>query len=308
MKRRDFLYQSGILSIGLPLFANEIKPNFNTFFAKKPKVSLAQWSLVREFYTGKLNNLDFASKSKELGFSGIEYVNQFFKTKAKDRSYLTLMNQSAQENEQKNLLIMIDDEGELADPNKNARKTAIENHYKWVEAANFLGCHSIRVNLSGGKEMEEAKKAGIDSLNQLAIFSKDLDINIIVENHGGFSSNGNWLSSVMKEVSHPNIGTLPDFGNFCIQRGDKDTCLNEYDKYKGMTELIPFAKGLSAKSYSFDNEGNETTIDFGKMIKIAHQGNYNGYIGVEFEGTNLSSEVGIVKTRELLEKLINEIY
>lgn len=272
------------------------------------KLSLAQWSLHRSFFNGTLDNLDFAAKARSLGFEGIEYVNGFFKDKAQDKSYLSDMKSRANSEGQQNVLIMIDGEGSLAHHNATKRKVAIENHYKWVDAAHFLGCHAIRVNLAGGKDKNEAVKASVDSLSALAEFAKGSNINILVENHGGFSSNGAWMSAVFSKLNIENCGTLPDFGNFCITRGKDDengnkTCLESYDRYLGMQELLPYAKAVSAKSYDFDESGNETAIDFFRVMKMVKDVGYQGFVGVEYEGNRLSEEEGIVATKNLLIKI-----
>ena len=183
------------------------------------KISLAQWSLNKSLFGGKLDNLDFAAKTKnDYGIDAIEYVSQFFKDKAKDTDYLGQMKQRADDNGVKSLLIMIDGEGGLGDPNEAERKQAVENHYKWVEAAKFLGCHSIRVNAFGRGTAEEVGAAAVEGLGSLATFAKDFDINVIVENHGSFSSDGDWMTGVMQQINMPNCGMLPDFGNFCVER------------------------------------------------------------------------------------------
>lgn len=269
------------------------------------KLSLAQWSLHRSFFDGVLDHLDFAATARRLGFEGIEYVNGFFKDKAQNKTYLSEMNTRANSEGQQNVLIMIDGEGDLAHPNKSKRNKAVENHFKWVEAAHFLGCHAIRVNLAGGKDMHEAQKASVESLVELSAFAKASDISILVENHGGFSSNGAWMSSMFSNLSIDNCGTLPDFGNFCIQGKNYDengnrTCLEPYDRYLGMEELLPFAKAVSAKSYDFDTQGNETTIDFLRMMKMVKDVGYQGFVGVEYEGSRLSEEQGILATKNLL--------
>jgi len=198
---------------------------------------------------------------------------------------------------------MVDGEGNLADADVSKRLKAIENHHKWVEAAHFLGCHAIRVNLAGGHEKEEAAKSAVDSLEKLSEFAKGSNINILVENHGGFSSNGEWMSQVFSKVNNQNCGTLPDFGNFCIKKDKDHNCLEAYDKYKGMKELLPFAKAVSAKSYAFDDAGNETTIDYHRVMKMVKDVNYNGFVGIEFEGHGISEEEGIKATRDLLIKV-----
>ena len=308
MDRRKFITRSLTAGAGLAF----VNPAFGSFTSAQSatqslEISLAQWSLHRKLFAGDMDHLDFAKMSQGFGCVGLEYVNAFFKDKATDVSYLKEMNSRAEDHQQKNILIMIDGEGGLAEKNAKKRLVNIENHYKWVEAAQVLGCHSIRVNLSGGEDRLDAQKAGIDSLNRLAEFAKSYDVSVLVENHGGFSSDGNWLSNVMQNVSRENIGTLPDFGNFCIERKEQE-CISAYDRYQGMSELMPFAKALSAKSHAFDEQGNETQSDFFRMIEIAKKNQYSGYVGIEFEGTMDSEEEGIIKTKNLLDKAIAASY
>ncbi len=269
------------------------------------KISLAQWSLNKALFGGKLNHLDFSKVAKEqFGIDAVEYVNQFFKDKARDESYLADMKKRAADLGVTNVLIMIDDEGDLGDSNEQARKAAVEKHHKWVDAAKFLGCHSIRVNARSNPRLssEEQMKLAADGLRRLTEYGDKQEINVIVENHGGLSSNGAWLAGVMKAVNMPRCGTLPDFGNFVINQRTKE----EYDKYKGVAELMPYAKGVSAKSYAFDAEGNETKIDFRRMMKIVLDAGYHGYVGIEFEGSIPEAE-GITATKNLLVRIRDEM-
>lgn len=272
------------------------------------KISLAQWSLHKALFANEMDNLDFASMAKnEFGLDAVEYVNAFFKDKAEDTAYLTEMNKRANDNGVKNLLIMIDREGNLGATDDKERTTAIENHYKWVNAAKFLGCHSIRVNAFGEGTPEEVAAAAVDGLGRLSEYAAKEGLNVIVENHGSYSSNGQWLSGVMKQVNMSNCGTLPDFGNFCIKRSGpgfwEGDCVEEYDRYKGIAELMPFAKGVSAKTHDFDENGNETNTDYMKMMKIVKDSGYTGYIDIEYEGSKLSEKEGIMATKNLLEKV-----
>ncbi len=271
------------------------------------KLSLAQWSLNKSIFGKKMDNLDFAAKAKGMGFEGIEYVNQFFFDKAKDMDYLKEMKMRASDNGIKSLLIMIDSEGGLGEPNEKMRKEAVEKHYKWVDAAKFLDCHSIRVNAFGKGSAEEVAKGAVDGLGSLAQYAQNVGLNVIVENHGGYSSNGKWLTDVMRQINMPNCGTLPDFGNFCIKRDSGQEwggkCIEEYDRYKGVQEMMEFAKAVSAKSHNFDENGNETQTDYMKMMKIVKDAGYTGYVGVEFEGSKISEEEGIIATRDLLIKV-----
>ncbi len=272
------------------------------------KLSLAEWSLNKSIFGKKMDHLDFAKKSKELGFHAIEYVNQFFKNKAEDSLYLSEMNTRCRDQDITQLLIMIDREGYLADQSKSKRREAVENHYKWVDAAKYLGCHSIRVNAFGEGSSEDVKSAAVEGLSLLAEYGAKENINIIVENHGSYSSDGSWLASLMKEINMDNCGTLPDFGNFCIERKDGamwgTECIKEYDKYQGVKEMMPYAKAVSAKSFDFNRNGEEMTIDFAKMINIIKEAKFSGYIGIEYEGDSLSEEEGIIATKKLLESLI----
>lgn len=277
------------------------------------KISLAQWSLHKSFFDRRLDNLDFAEKARyNFDIEAIEYVNQFFKDKAEDQTYLSEMRKRATENGVESLLIMVDGEGGLGDTDDSKRKEAVENHYKWVEAAKFLGCHSIRVNAYGEGTAADVAKAAIDGLGSLAEFAAKSNINVLVENHGGYSSNGMWLSNVMKQINLPNCGTLPDFGNFCIKQTQEEKwadrkCLDEYDRYKGVEELMAHAKAVSAKSHDFDENGNETKTDYKRMLQIVKDAGYVGYIGVEYEGSELSEDEGIKATKALLERAGREV-
>jgi len=257
------------------------------------KISLAQWSLHKPLFAKELDNLDFAKITKEkFGIEGVEYVNQFFKDKAKDEKYLAEMKKRTDDLGVTNVLIMVDGEGGLGNSDANKRTTAVENHFKWVDAAKFLGCHSIRVNAETDKPYEEGSKLAADGLRRLSEYAKPLGINVIVENHGGLSSNGKWLAETIRATGMDNCGTLPDFGNFY-----------EYDRYQGVTDLMPLAKAVSAKSYDFDDEGNETKIDFPRMMKIVAEAGYHGWVGIEYEGSRLSPEEGIMATKKLLERI-----
>jgi len=314
--RRNFLKNLTLISAGtafVPTFVTSLTACINSddiFF----DISLAEWSLNKALFDGKLTNMKFPEVAKnEFGIDAVEYVNQFFSDKAKDKAYLSELNQRCSDLGVKQLLIMVDDEGDLAVTDDTDRQKAIENHYKWIEAANYLGCHSIRVNLFGDGPKSEQKAASVDSLGQVAEFGKDANVNVLVENHGGYSSDAQWLADVMKQVNMDHCGTLPDFGNFCIKREGgarwEAPCIEEYDKYKGVKELMSFAKGVSAKSYGFDENGSETTIDYRKMLRIVHDAGYHGYIGIEYEGgeENGGAYQGIRSTKKLLQRVGKEI-
>jgi sugar phosphate isomerase/epimerase len=262
------------------------------------KISLAEWSLHRSIRAGKLDNLDFPAIARnEFGINAVEYVNQFFKDKAKDHDYLTDLKKRAEDNGVKSLLIMIDGEGALGDPDDAKRTQAVENHYPWVEAAKFLGCHSIRVNAHSEGSYDEQMKRAADGLRRLSEFGQQHGMNVIVENHGGLSSNGKWLAATISSVGMKNCGTLPDFGNFRVGPDD------EYDRYQGVKELMPYAKGVSAKSHEFDDDGNEVRTDYFKMVKIVLDAGYHGHIGIEWEGDKPDETEGIRLTQRLLERV-----
>jgi L-ribulose-5-phosphate 3-epimerase len=304
LHRRDFLAASAALlgvSGGLrPPLASAADAKAEPF-----RISLAQWSLHNAFFGrkgDKLDPLDFAVIAKrDYGIDAVEYVNQFYVGKAADARYTAGLKKRADDNGVKSVLIMCDGEGNLGDPDTAKRKTAVSKHHKWAELAKFLGCHSIRVNAASAGSYEEQQERAADGLRQLSEFAATLGLNVIVENHGGLSSNGEWLAGTIKKVGLANCGTLPDFGNFHLGGG------KEYDRYKGVAELMPFAKGVSAKSHDFDAQGNETHTDYRKMMKIVLDAGYKGYVGIEYEGSKLSEPEGIKATKRLLERVREEL-
>ncbi len=264
------------------------------------KISLAEWSLHKALFANKMTNLDFPKVTREeFGIEGVEFVNQFFKDKARDQKYLAELKKNCEVAGVTPLLIMIDGEGALGAQKDEERTKAVENHLQWLEAAKFLGCHSIRVNAQSSGTYEEQQKLAADGLRRLSEAAAPMGLNVIVENHGGLSSDGGWLSGVMKLVNLPNCGTLPDFGNFYIDRKEN----KQYDRYKGVEELMPFAKAVSAKSYDFDDAGNETTIDYPRIMGIVLKHGYKGFVGIEYEGSKLDEYAGIKATKKLLEKI-----
>jgi len=271
------------------------------------RISLAQWSLHRTFRGQQgdpADPLDFARIARETyAIDAIEYVNTFYKDKSRDQPALDRLKKSAADHGVTSLLIMCDGEGALGDPDSGARTLAVENHHKWVDAAAFLGCHSIRVNAQSSGEYDEQQKLAADGLRRLCEYADPRNVNVIVENHGGLSSNGRWLLGVMKLVDHPRCGTLPDFGNFCLDWSRRHDPAAWYDRYQGVRELMPFAKAVSAKSNHFNDAGEETSTDYERMIRIVLDANYRGYIGIEYEGDTLTEEQGIKATKALLERV-----
>lgn len=328
MNRRNFIGNSGKAGLALSLLGlyacKDPKKDRNTpttlpeetvvetaslpFF----KLSLAQWSIHRMIIEQDFNPLKFAEKASAWGFEGLEYVSQLYTGELKKNSSSAMamdnlvreLQQRSADHNMKNLIIMVDAEGDLAIKSNKERNKAVENHHKWIDAAAALGCHSIRVNLFGEKQPDAWKKYAAEGLSALSEYAAKSNINILVENHGHFSSDAVLLTDVIKAVNMKNCGTLPDFGNFCLKREDDKLwgapCVEEYDKYKGVKELMPYARSVSAKSYDFDEVGNETTIDYVKMLQIVKNAGYTGYIGVEYEGDRLSEEEGIKATKALL--------
>jgi len=308
--RRDFLKKIGMATASYGFLAtfpeiltgcsstSTIEVSKKDFF----QISLAQWSLHKALFSGQLDNLDFPLKAKnDFGVDIVEYVSVFFNKKEKDKSYLKELKKRTNDNGITNHLIMVDGEGNLGDTDAGKRKQAVENHHKWVDTAKYLGCKTIRVNAAGQGTYTEVQNAAIDGLGQLAEYGRKNKINVIVENHGGYSSNGQWLAGVMKSVNNPYCGTLPDFGNFRVGSNE------EYDRYRGVEELLPYAKGLSAKTYDFDNRGNETTIDYQRMLNMVRKQKWTGIVGIEYEGNRMGEEEGIRATKALLERVRKDL-
>lgn len=288
--RRDFLKTGSLAALALPLVGTTWKPRSDELF----KISLAQWSLNRSIFAGKIDNLDFAGIAAENGIFGIEYVNQFFMDKAEDTEYLADMKKRASDAGVESILIMCDGEGNLGDPDASVRRESVERHFKWVTAAKYLGCHSIRVNGYSEGSYEEQMKLVADGMHQLCEFGDEHGLHVIIENHGGFSSNGKWLADTIKMADHPRAGTLPDFGNFRINSDET------YDSYRGVKELMPFATGVSVKTTVLDDHGNASPLDYERMMKIVLDAGYNGYAGIEHgpEGREIE---GILEVKAALE-------
>ncbi len=298
--RRNFLRTTAAATAGTML----VSPAFAMNGAKsRYQISLAEWSFHKALFADEMTNLDFPKVTRELGIDGVEYVNQFFKDKAKDEKYLGELKKIAKNEGVTNVLIMCDGEGMVGHPEKAEREKTVENHKKWIDAAAFLGCHSIRVNAGSRGTFEEQQKLAADGLRMLCEYGDTKKINVIVENHGGLSSNGEWLSGVMKMVDHKRVGTLPDFGNFMINRDTGE----EYDRYKGVELLMPYAKGVSAKTNVFNAAGDEANMDYYRLMKIVDDAGYKGFVGIEFEGTELSERDGVIATKALLEKVFKTL-
>jgi sugar phosphate isomerase/epimerase len=278
---------------------------FEPFF----KISLAQWSLHKAVEDNGEDPFDFAKEAKELGIDAVEYVTQLYEKQIDSMGFQAVVDRLKQESEKhgvRNILIMVDDEGDLADPNDSLRNDAVEKHKKWVDAAQILGCHAIRVNTFGTNDPEIWMVTVVDGLKKLSEYAATKDIKVLVENHGWLSSDAHKVMEAIKAVNLPNCGTLPDFGNWCIKRFEGERwgeCEEEFpDKYEGVKILMPAAAAVSAKSYDFDEQGNETTLDYMRMIQIVKDADYSGYIGIESEQKTMDEREGIKATYKLLLK------
>lgn len=298
-----------MLLLGFAVLSQACKPKTEAQSnMKELKISLAQWSLHRAFQEGKLDPANFAAIAKQdYGISAVEYVNSFYRDKATDETFWKRMRQRADSLGVKSLLIMVDDEGDLGNPDSTARNAAVQNHMTWVKAASILGCHAIRVNAFGDGSREAVQQAMIQSLKSLCTQAQPYGINVLIENHGLYSADGQWVVDIMKQVNLPNCGTLPDFGNWCTSHkwGSTETgkeCTTQYDRYQGVADFLPYAKGVSAKSYSFTETGEESLMDYKRFLKLVKDSSFEGYIGIEFEGANMAEPDGIKATQLLLEK------
>jgi sugar phosphate isomerase/epimerase len=313
MKSRRTFIKKSLLGTGALITAS----SFKLLVSSEPeiKISLAEWSFNRALYSGKLDHLDFPAKAKnEFGISAVEYVNGFFggkkmpfKEAGKNKSYLDKLLKRSKDAGVVNHLLMCDDEGPLSSLIETERLESVDNHKKWIEAAKILGCLTVRVNLHGEGNPEDRKKASIDSLGRLGEFAESMKVNVVVENHGSVTSDAEWLTDVMKQVGKENIGTLPDFGNWCISQPwgtIQEGCEEMYDIYKGVKELLPFAKGVSAKTYDFDSNGEQPLLDYKRLIDIVKASGFKGYIGIEYEGFNQPEEEGVRNTQILLKKYL----
>ncbi|HVU94885.1 MAG TPA: sugar phosphate isomerase/epimerase family protein [Puia sp.] len=300
--RRNFLRRAALGAAGLTLSSS--LPQFLQAAANKPrtntptplffKLAVSQFSFASQFWTQQLKPLDFPAKSKELGIPGLDYCSMFFADKANDQTFLNELKKRSADAGCYNLRIMVDGEGVLGDLNNTIRSKAIENHYKWIDAASTLGCPMIRVNVEGEGKPEDVATAAVDSLGRLIEYGRKSNVDVIVENHVGISCNAAWLAGVMKQVNSPHCGTLADFGNFCVNRTKPETmdiagymktkCLEEYDRYKGITELMPYAKGVHAKTHLFNPDGTDQETDFNRMFKIIKDSGFSGWVSIEYEG------------------------
>ena len=314
MKRKEFIKLASTSALGISSlgYMSLQKPK-ELFF----KLSLAQWSLHKNIKYGDMDPYEFAQVAKSFNFSGIEYVTALYDNVMKVRdgdmskaiTFWARKNKKLAEiNDIKNVLIMIDEIEGLAEENKSRRLKAVDNHKMWIDAAEIMGCESVRLNLYGSSNADKWKDLSIKSLSELGSYAKNSGVNVIVENHGRISSDIPKLMDVIYGVNMDNVGTLPDFGNFCMADEGygsvfDGSCETMYDFYQGVEEMMPKAFAVSAKSNDFDENGDEKTIDYMRMMKIVKSFGYTGYVGVEYEGKRLSEEDGIKATRDLLIKI-----
>lgn len=313
--RRSFIKKAvlGAAAVSVPSYATYASNILSTENSiSELKISLAQWSLNKAFFEGELDPVNFASIAKnQYDIHAIEYVNAFYKELGNDEKFWHQMKQNADKEDVKSLLIMVDDEGDLGNPKDSKRKTAVENHYKWINAAKILGCHSIRVNAFGKADMATLSVTLADGLSSLSAYGQKEGVNVLIENHGLHTSNASFIVDIIKKVNNPYLGTLPDFGNWCLNKEwgstQNNVCNNVYDRYKGLKEFLPYAKGVSAKSYDFDIDGNETIMDYSRLLKTVKESDFEGYIGIEYEGERLSPPEGIKATKTLIDKTWKEL-
>ena len=312
--RRNFIKNAslGAMAISFPTFSTKAVNLSYPNIMREPKISLAQWSLHRSLEKGTVKAEEFAAIAKKTyGINAVEYVNQFYSSNSRNQKFWSQMKSRAEDVGVKSLLIMVDGEGDLGDLDDASRKKAVENHFKWIHAAKILGCHSIRVNAFGKGNREELQASLVDGLGQLASYGAKEGIHVLIENHGLHTSDGKYIVGIIKEVNNPYLGTLPDFGNWCLNAEWGSTkgnsCGEVYDHYTGVSEFLPYAKGVSAKSYEFDAGGNESLLDYQRLLKLVKDTEFDGYIGIEYEGNVLSEHDGIIATKKLIEKVWKDL-
>ncbi len=292
MNRRRFLGEAvagagGVLAAASLLRAEEKAPPF--------RISLAAWSLHRMYFDGKIDLAGMVKMCRDtFDIDGFEFVNVFFP--APTYAYCNDLKKLAADKNVRLLLIMCDREGDMSHADRKERMQAARNHHKWVDIAAVLGCHAIRCNTGHGEKGDtDAVKRAAETFSALVEYGKANRIRVIIENHGGLSSDADWLVDLMKRVGEREwFGTLPDFGNF--PKG--------VDKYESVRKMMPYAHAVSAKCHDFDDAGGtETTIDFARMMKIVTDAGYNGFVGIEYEGSRLDEAEGIKRAKTLLDKL-----
>lgn len=266
------------------------------------RISLAQWSLHRALFDGRLDPMAFPAAARaEYGIEAVEYVNTFYRDLSPDARWVAGLAGRCRDAGVTSLLIMCDGEGRIGDPDAAARAETVENHVRWLEAAAALGCHAIRVNAASEGGRDEQSRLAADGLRRLAERAEPYGLSVLVENHGGLSSDGAWLAATIRAADHARLGTLPDFGNWSVSETER------YDPYRGLTDLMPLARAASAKTGDFGPDGEETRLDYGRLLRIVRDAGYRGWIGIEYEGVRLNEPEGIRATKALLERKRAEV-
>jgi len=246
-------------------------------------ISLAQWALVQEIRDGKWTNLDFPRIAREdFGLNGIEFVNTLFEVPTID--YLNQLKKNANAHGVKMVLIMIDAEGDGCEPTPELRKQFVINHKKWIDIAHYLGCHAIRTNCRGPKDVDEdeALKWAAESYNMLLEYAVPAGISVCIENHGGVSNDPGWMISLLEKVDKLYFGSYPDW------RRPAD----DFDNVEYLEKMLPWAVGMS-----YRNQPTEELT--AKMIKMSHDAGYRGWYGIESSGRE-----AILQGKELLKKYL----
>jgi len=310
MKRRQFIHKNLFAAggvMGLSQFPGLLQEAWASDLKSEFKVSIAPWSLTRKPYGENdpdgIHFLDYPLVARELGFEAIEHDNLHYPGDLPNDKHLAKMKQRTEEAGVTNTLILCGALGDIADSRKSRRKKANFNYERWIEAAQFLGCHQVRVVCSDHIDIDwdEKMKLTVEAVSKLADFAQGHSIELLIENHNGYTSNPNWLVEMIQKVNRPNCGILGDFTEWRIEQ-NPDVLYP--DPYKGYEILAPYVKSVGAKSTTFDVLGNELVTDYPRMFEILNKVGYQGYIAVEYFGNDLPRRKGTTMTKELVERII----
>lgn len=290
VSRRSFLASAFSSTFVGSLFGNEEKE------AQWLQISLQQYSFNGMLRSKKLAPLDYPKFAVEkTGIKALEYFNGFFEDKINSAKFLAELKNRCGDLGVENQLILCRSDLALDSADAGQRKGAAALLSRWGAFAKELGCHSIRVDCRSKGNREDVKKQAVDGLHQLCDLLEPMKMNAIVENHGNWSSKGDWVKEVMESVKRDNCGTLPDFGNF-----------KGYDKYQGVKDMLPWAKAICAKVHKIKPDGEAAQTDFERMLKIVKEGGFRGYVGIEFEG-GADPVAGVLGTKRLIEKTLQKL-
>jgi L-ribulose-5-phosphate 3-epimerase len=284
--RRSFVARSLAIGAGLAASASiKPRPAFSRARPVKDDISIAQWALVEEFQKGKLKTLDFPSVArKDFDINGIEFVNTLFEVPTS--GYLNRLKKNAADNGVTMVLIMVDGEGETCTPSREERKQTVINHRKWIDIAQYLGCHAIRTNCRGpAKAMppkEESLKWSTETYQMMLEYAVPAKISVLIENHGGVSNDADWMAALMKEIDNPYFGSYPDWRAPAA----------DFDNYGFLLKMLPWAQGMSYRNQPTE-EGTA------KLIKLCRDSGYRGWYGIENTGRD-----EIAKGKALLKKYL----